>query len=102
MTHPWLVLLGMAGLAVGYVLLPVVGDAFRRFRVSRTFVCPETGAKAQVGLDATHAALSAAYGHPHVRIARCSLWPERQGCDQDCRAQVEAEESAGVTVDRER
>ena len=96
MTHPWLVLIGMAVLAAFYVLLPVVGDAFRRFRAGRVLVCPETGGTARVGLDAAHAALSAAYGHPRVRIARCSLWPERQGCDQDCRTQVETEESPAI------
>jgi hypothetical protein len=94
MTHPWLVLLGIAALAAVYVLLPVVGDAFRRFRASRMLVCPKTGTAAQVAPDAAHAALTAAYGRPRVRIARCSLWPERQGCDQDCRAQVEAESVA--------
>ena len=84
MSNPWTVLAGLAGIAVLYVLLPVMGDAFARFRGSRGLRCPETGTTAEVGVDAGHAALTAVYGEPDVRVGSCSLWPERQGCAQRC------------------
>lgn len=84
MSDPWIVLGGIAGIAVLYVLVPVVGDAFARFRHPRAVRCPETGTLAEVGVAAGRAALSAAYGDPDLRVERCSLWPGRQGCAQRC------------------
>jgi hypothetical protein len=67
-----------------YVLLPVTGDAYVRFRGRRRVRCPETGTGADVQLDARHAALTAAFGDPDVRVARCSLWPRRGRCGEGC------------------
>lgn len=84
MSTPWLLLAALVALAVVYVLLPVVGAAFLRFRPTRGLTCPETGAAAEVGADAGWAAFTAAFRHPIVRVKCCSLWPGQRGCDQSC------------------
>ena len=84
MSHPWIVLLAVVGVGFLYVLMPLAADTFRRFRSPRMLSCPETGGRAEVGIDASRAALSAAFGPPLLRVKRCSLWPERDRCNQHC------------------
>ena len=84
MSAPWIVLVAIVALAVAYVLLPVVGAVFLRFRGTRELACPETGATAKVGADARWAALTAAFRHPVLRVKDCSLWPGRRACEQNC------------------
>ncbi len=93
MSDPWIVLAGIAVVAVGYVLLPVAYDAFLRFRGTRAVRCPETGARAEVDLDARGAALTALFAHPDPRVERCSEWPDREGCEQACLSQAAAAEA---------
>ncbi len=80
------ILLALAILTVGmlYAVLPVVAFAYRRYKGRRTVICPETGRYAIVNPDAGHAALTAAFGPPQVRIADCSRWPERRECGKSC------------------
>jgi len=84
MSHPWIVLLAVLAVALLYVLMPLVVDTFRRFRSPRLLRCPETGGKAEIGIDASHAALTSAFGQPLLRVKSCSLWPEKDRCRQDC------------------
>ena len=84
MSAPWIVLAAIVALAVAYVLLPVVGAVFLRFRGTKELACPETGATAKVGADARWAALTAAFRHPVLRVKDCSLWPGRRACEQNC------------------
>jgi hypothetical protein len=56
---------------------------FFRSRGVRVITCPETHNEAAVSLDALHAAAS---GSP--RLASCSRWPERAGCNQACLKQI--------------
>lgn len=84
MGTPWIILAAIAALAVAYVVVPVMVDAFLRFRRGQTVRCPETGLMAQVSIDARRAALTAVPGPPTVRVADCSLWPERHGCEEKC------------------
>jgi hypothetical protein len=84
MNHPWIVALAILALALLYVLTPLVADTFRRFRSPRLLRCPETGGKAEVGVDASRAALTSAFGRPLLRVKSCSLWPGKQQCKQDC------------------
>ncbi|MFQ5691967.1 MAG: hypothetical protein ACE5IM_02835 [Nitrospinota bacterium] len=84
MTHPALVIVAVLALAALYVLLPVMVGAFRQLRGHRTLRCPESGEAAEVALDSRHAALTSAFGPPHLRVSDCSLWPERSGCRQAC------------------
>lgn len=91
MSHPWIVVVTVFGVAVLYVLMPVVADAFRRFRGSRVLTCPETGGKAEVGIDASRAAFTSAFGRPQLKAESCSLWPEKEKCAQDCLTLPEVE-----------
>jgi hypothetical protein len=84
MSAPWIVLAAIVALAVAYVLLPVVGAVFLRFRGTKELACPETGATAKVGADARWAAVTAAFRHPVLRVKDCSLWPGRRACEQNC------------------
>ena len=90
MNAPWITLGAMAALALGYVRAPIVAEVFFRLRGRRTVRCPETGLAAEVEIDARHAALSAVPGPPEVRVAECSLWPDRAGCEQKCAAEAAA------------
>jgi len=89
MNDPWAVLAAIVGVAVGYVLLPVVAETFLRVRAKRRFVCPERGVTAEVGVDARRAALAAAVGRPALQVKTCSLWPERSGCRRSCLSRFE-------------
>ena len=84
MSHPWVVLVAVLAIALLYVLMPLVVDTFRRFRSPRVLTCPETGGKAEVGIDASRAALTSAFGQPFLRAKSCSLWPEKERCKQEC------------------
>lgn len=84
MSQPWTVLAGIAVIAILFVLVPVAGAAFSRFRGSRRVTCPEGEVGAEVGLDARRAAWTALFGEPDPRIRSCSLWPRRSGCAQEC------------------
>jgi hypothetical protein len=84
MSAVWVLLLAIGTLAVAYVLVPIVADAFVRHRRKRTLRCPETGLVAEVQVDARHAALTAIPGPPEVRVQDCSLWPDQHGCAQRC------------------
>lgn len=84
MSTPLIVIAAITGLAVLYVLLPVAAHTFFRYRAKRVVSCPETGEGAEVGIDAGRAAFSSALGRTILRVKGCSLWPEREGCGQDC------------------
>jgi hypothetical protein len=84
MSHPWIVVFAVLAVALLYVITPLVADTFRRFRSPRLLRCPETGGKAEVGIDARYAALTSAVGQPLLRVKRCSLWPEKERCKQEC------------------
>ena len=84
MSYPWIVVLAVVALGLLYVLTPLVADTFRRFRSPSLLSCPETGGPAEVGVDASRAALTSAFGRPSLRVKSCSLWPEKEGCKQDC------------------
>ena len=78
-------------LGVAYVIVPVALDAYRRYRGVKVVTCPETGAAARVELDARAAAITAGLGTPRLAVARCTRWPEHEGCDQACLAELDAE-----------
>ena len=63
-----------------------------RYRGVRLIVCPETFQPAAVKVDARRAA--------KLRLDACSRWPDREGCDQACLAQIESspEKSALETI----
>jgi hypothetical protein len=89
MSYPfWITLGAILALALVYVVVPVAGYVFARYRRARTVRCPETGTEARVQVDAAHAALSAVPGPPDLRVVDCSQWPERSGCERTCTPQL--------------
>ena len=79
--------LGIFSLAVLFAVGRVV-QAFVRSRGTRVIICPETHEPAAVCLDSTRAVLAATVGGPALRLASCSRWPERFGCNQPCLEQI--------------
>ena len=84
MSAPIITLLAIAGLALVYVVVPIVAETFTRYRSRRVLRCPESTLMADVQIDATHAAMTAIPGPPELRVRDCSLWPDRRSCDQAC------------------
>jgi hypothetical protein len=66
-----------------------MGRAFLKFRGTRVVVCPETGEYVAVEVDARHAAATAASHEPELVLTKCTRWPERADCHQDCVRQIE-------------
>jgi hypothetical protein len=64
-------------------------SGYRRFRGKMLVTCPETNRPAGVSVDARGAALTGLTGDPVLRLTACTRWPERQGCGQECLAQIE-------------
>jgi hypothetical protein len=84
MTTPLLTLLGIVAIGTFYVLMPIFTGVYARYRRAREVRCPETAGRAEIAIDAFHAAITAIPGPPHVHVTACSLWPERKGCAQAC------------------
>ncbi|HUI55690.1 MAG TPA: hypothetical protein VLY04_12005 [Bryobacteraceae bacterium] len=61
-----------------------------KYRGRRVITCPENQRPAGVTVDARHAATSALFKVPELRLSTCSRWPERAGCGQQCLSQIEA------------
>ena len=74
----------IAAIGALYVVAPVAVGAYRRFRRPRQVTCPETGTLEEIQIDAAEAARSAAFGRPELHVFRCSRWPERHYCNQEC------------------
>jgi hypothetical protein len=72
--------------------------AFRRaftvwaqYRGPQVVICPETRKPAGVSVDMQRAEKAAFLDlKPEIRLASCSRWPEREGCGQECLAQIES------------
>ncbi len=81
-------ILATAALCVLY-LLAIAARVYRRFSGPMVVSCPETHQPAAVAVDVPHAALTATIDATDLRLARCSRWPERQDCGQECLRQIE-------------
>lgn len=58
--------------------------AFSKVRGSKVVTCPETGKPTIVEVDAVHATLTSAFGHPDIRLQECARWPIKRDCGQEC------------------
>ncbi len=74
----------MVGGAVFFHWFTEAWPLYRRFRLARVVVCPETGRAAHVTIDARRAAATALAPRPDLRLTSCSRWPERGGCGREC------------------
>jgi hypothetical protein len=89
MLNPAIVLLATAVVVIASIAAWRFGRAWWKYRGARVIACPENHESAGVALDVRHAALTALQGDTELRLARCSRWPERQDCWQDCLFQIE-------------
>ena len=77
--------------ALSLILVAVLlARRYFRFRGKAMLTCPETNLPVAVELDARHVAVTDLIGDADLRLRSCSRWPERQGCGQQCLAEVEA------------
>jgi hypothetical protein len=86
-TNPLLLIAGIVAFGLVAVVAPIVIDVYRQYRYRKVITCPESHGLAEVTLNAGLAALGAAVGRPVIRVKRCSLWPKREGCDENCVAE---------------
>jgi hypothetical protein len=64
--------------------------AYFTFRGKHLITCPESHTTEAVDVAAREAGLTALFGSSKLHLDRCSRWPERQDCGQECLQQVEA------------
>jgi nucleotide-binding universal stress UspA family protein len=84
--NPWAILLALVVLAVVFVVAPVGVTTFAHWRRPWRLTCPRAGTEAQIKVAATRAAVAAVLGRRAPGIERCSLWPARLGCREECLA----------------
>ncbi len=75
-------------LGAAYVLLPIAWDAYHSYTHRKWLVCPETGDKMAVKLDAWRAARTSLVGEPKLAVWDCTRWPARRYCGQECLAKT--------------
>ncbi len=84
----WLLITAVRTFAL--VLAALWVRSWLRWRGTRIVICPETVNPAAVAVDALRVATRSAFeGKSDLSLSACSRWPERQGCGQECLAQVE-------------
>lgn len=88
-TVPWLVAALALAIAAG-LLVRRLARVYLKYRGQRVISCPENDEFAAVEVDAGGAARAALLGRENVHLRDCSRWPEKQGCGQECLAQIEA------------
>jgi len=75
--------------AIVYEAIRALGT-YLKFRGKRIVTCPENHRPVGVRVAAGKAAAQATIGAPHIRLKECTRWPEKEGCGQECLAQINA------------
>jgi hypothetical protein len=78
----------VAAVFLGWMIRGLV-RSYVQNRGTRVVTCPETENFVAVKLDAGHAAATGLFGDTHLRLERCTRWPERQDCPQECIKQIQ-------------
>jgi hypothetical protein len=76
--------------AIALFFVVIALRTYVRYRGVRVVTCPETAKPAVVSVDAGHAAISATWERPDLKLQDCSRWPERGQCAQPCLKQIAA------------
>jgi hypothetical protein len=85
------ILLFLAGACILLLMPSMLGHTiYDRHRGPRSVTCPETHGPAEVEIDALHAAFTGMASTEKLRLASCTLWPQRAGCAEACIAQAVA------------
>jgi hypothetical protein len=93
MTVPILLAISVVAIALGVLIfriIPTLREYFT-YRGTRLVTCPETHKTVSVDVAAGKAALTTFLGDEHLHLDRCSRWPEREDCGQECLQQIEAD-----------
>lgn len=77
----------VVGGIVLFRIFPAVQTYFT-YRGKRIITCPETRLPEAVDVAARRAAATAFFGDPTLRLDRCSRWPERENCGQECLQEI--------------
>jgi hypothetical protein len=88
MTSTIFVMLVLGAVFAAYLVVAL--RAYFRYRGARVVTCPETKRAAGVEVNGWHAAITALWDRPDLRLQSCSRWPERQNCGQECLAEIQA------------
>jgi len=93
--------MSLSNLILGAIVILVGGSViyglslavrmFLRYRGKRVITCPETQKPAAVHVNVVTAARDALFGKQNIRLDKCSRWPEKQNCGQDCLTQIKAD-----------
>jgi hypothetical protein len=84
-------LLFLVGICLFLLMPSVLGiTIYDRYHGPRNVICPETHGPAEVQIDALHASLTGMAATEKLRLASCTLWPGRAGCDEACIPQAVA------------
>lgn len=85
----YLLLFLLIGACLVFLLPALWGRSiYRHFSGARAVTCPETKQTVAVHFDALHAAVTGIQGKSDLRLADCTRWPERAGCDEACLAEA--------------
>ena len=93
MLTPILLILAILAIAIIFVVIPVIVITFRWMDGETKVHCPGVGLPASIQVDAQHAAFTAAFGRPDLRVEGCSLWPDFHNCGQACLKQLSRAEA---------
>lgn len=93
MTTTKLFSLAFLVMIAGFVVCRVIPalQTYFLYRGKRLVICPETARTETVDVAARTAAANSFLGWTALRLDRCSRWPERQDCGQECIKQITAE-----------
>jgi hypothetical protein len=93
MTTLTLFTVAILAVVVGVLLFRIIPaiQTYFMYRGKRLVTCPETLETEAVDVAARKAAAWTFVGESTLRLDRCSRWPERQNCGQECLKQVEAD-----------
>ena len=75
---------------IAFRIIPAISTYFL-YRGKRIVTCPETFRREAVDVAARKAAVWSLIGDPKLRLDRCSRWPERHDCGQECLKMIEAD-----------
>jgi len=80
----WL-LLWILGTCLTFLMPALWGrQIYNHYRGTRAVPCPKIHRQVAVSLDAFHAAITGFFKNPDLRVAQCTLWPNKVYCAQEC------------------
>ena len=85
-----LVIAGIVLILGAFIGLIMTARTYLKYPRKSLVTCPETRKPAAVHVDAGQAARNVLEGkHVRIQLDRCSCWPEREHCAQECLSQIE-------------